>query len=231
MIALRQSMSSNNRGSHRAGIQQLALGLGLGAVLALPAAAQPAGSATDAQRAKSSVVAKAKPPAGGPAWSELTASQKAALAPLSSSWTGMSEGHKRKWIALSANHANLQPAEQAKLHERMTEWSALSPQQRAQARLNFGQAQSVPAEEKKAKWDAYQALSPEERKSLAEKGRQRPAGAAPAVRPVAAQKLATVPAVQAGTRHPSKIGGASGDGTAAAPATPADPHAPAVPGQ
>ena len=143
----------------------------------------------------------------------------------------MSEGHKRKWIALSANHASLQPAEQAKQHERMKDWAALSPQQRAQARLNFGQTQALPAEEKKAKWDAYQALSPEERKSLAEKGRQRPAGAAPAVRPVAAQKLATVPAVQPGTRHPSKIAGAATEGAAPPAATPADLHPPVVPGQ
>jgi len=69
------------------------------------------------------------------------------------------------------------------------EWAALSPQQRTQARLNFAEAQALPDDDKRAKWEAYQALSPEEKKKLA-------AGAGKPVPPTAAavrpQKPATV---------------------------------------
>ena len=51
-------------------------------------------------------------------------------------------------------------AEQAKLHSRMTEWAALSPQQRTQARLNFAETKQLSPDDKKAKWEAYQALPP-----------------------------------------------------------------------
>ena len=83
------------------------------------------------------------------------------------------------------------------MHSRMNEWVALSPQQRAAARLNFAKAKEVAAQltpdEKKAKWETYQALSPEEKKGLAAAAVPKPAGAATAVKPVAPQKLVVVP--------------------------------------
>ena len=84
------------------------------------------------------------------------------------------------------------------MHSRMNEWVALSPEQRAEARLNFGKtkelSKQLTAEEKKAKWETYQALSAEEKQKLAAKALPRPIGAAPAVKPVASQKLTTLPA-------------------------------------
>lgn len=80
---------------------------------------------------------------------------------------------------------------------RMKEWVALSPQQRAQARLNFATtkelSKELSAEEKQAKWQAYQSLSEEEKKKLAAKAPPKPVGAALVPKPVAPQKLATVP--------------------------------------
>ncbi len=134
-----------------------------------------------------------KPAASGPTWAELTAEQRSSLAPLASSWSQISEAQKRKWIALAGNFGKMTPAEQAKLHSRMTEWAALSPQQRAQARLNFGETQQLSPEEKKAKWEAYQALPPEEKRKLAASAARKPPTTAAAVKPVAPQKLATLP--------------------------------------
>lgn len=134
-----------------------------------------------------------KPTGSGPAWSELSAEQRQSLAPLAGSWAQISEAQKRKWIAMAGNFSKMTPAEQAKLHSRMTKWAALSPQQRAQARLNFGEAQQVSSEEKKAKWEAYQALPPEEKRKLATSGDRKPPTTAAAVKPVAPQKLATLP--------------------------------------
>ena len=145
-----------------------------------------------------SAVAKDKPANGMP-WAELTPVQQQALAPLAASWnTSMSESQKRKWLEISKNYSALSPEGQATLTSRMNEWVALTPQQRAQARLNFGKtkelSKQLTPEETKARWQAYQALSPEEKRKLAEKGSPKPTGAATAVKPVSPQKLATVPA-------------------------------------
>ena len=135
-------------------------------------------------------------PESSPAWSELNASQQQALSPLAGTWKTLSEAHKRKWIALSANFATLPAAEQALLHSRMGEWAALSPQQRTQARLNFGETRKVAPDDKKAKWEAYQALPPEEKRKLAAgaaAAKPPPPPTAPAVQPVPQQKLAKIP--------------------------------------
>jgi hypothetical protein len=151
--------------------------------------------------------AKAAKPvsSAGPAWGELSARQQAALKPLAPTWNTISEAHKRKWIALSANFAAMHPEDQTRLHGRMSEWATLTPHQRAQARLNFARTKALPAEEKKAKWEAYQALSPEDKRKLASKAGPRPGGAAVAVKPVAPQKLATPAAAPREARHPAKI--------------------------
>lgn len=143
--------------------------------------------------------------ATGPAWSQLTPSQKQVLAPLAPGWdTSLSEPQKRKWLEISKNYGGLSPQAQATLNSRMNEWVALSPQQRAQARLNFGKtlelSRQLTPEEKKAQWEAYQALSPEEKQKLAASASPKPSGAATAIKPVAPQKLATVPA-QAASRQ------------------------------
>jgi hypothetical protein len=124
-----------------------------------------------------------------PLWNELSPAQQQALAPLAGTWDTVSVSQKRKWIALSKNFPMMSGAEQAKLHSRMTDWIALSPQQRTQARLNFGQTQQLAPKDKKAQWEAYQALSPEEKRKLAAKAPKPPAAAA-AVKPVAPDKLA-----------------------------------------
>lgn len=156
-------------------------------------------SQTQQPSTSSSAPIAGKITATGVSWAQLTPAQQLALAPLASSWnTSMSDSQKRKWLEISKNFGALTPQAQTTLNSRMSDWVALSPQQRAQARLNFGKSQELSrqlsTEEKKAKWEAYQALSPEEKQKLAATGSPRPSGAATAVKPVAPQKLATVPA-------------------------------------
>ena len=138
-------------------------------------------------------------PASGSSWHRLGQSQRQALAPLAAAWDSLSPAHKRKWLEVSKNFPTLGQSEQAKMHERMTEWAALKPQERAKARLNFGKTAEISKEltpaEKLAKWQAYQALPPEQRQKLSDKAKTRPLGAAPAVKPVPTQKLAVVPPV------------------------------------
>jgi hypothetical protein len=127
-----------------------------------------------------------------PLWRELSPGQQQALAPLATHWDTLNVAQKRKWIALSSNFPRMSGEEQAKLHSRMTEWASLSPQQRSIARLNYGAARKISADDKKAKWEAYQALSPEEKKKLASKATKPPSTAA-ALKPAPAGKLAVVP--------------------------------------
>ena len=130
--------------------------------------------------------------------------QQQTLKPLAASWNTISEAQKRKWLEISKSYPSLPAEGQATMHSRMNEWVALSPQQRAEARLNFAKtkelSKQLTPDEKKAKWQTYQALSPEEKQKLAANSTPRPAGAAVAVKPVAPQKLAAVPAH--GTKPP-----------------------------
>ncbi|MFD1577146.1 DUF3106 domain-containing protein [Ramlibacter ginsenosidimutans] len=190
----------------------LALGLAVGATWAMAqTAGAPAGAPVvapqPAQSSKPSVSTKAPihaapvrsaPPARAeakPTWVELTPPQQQALAPLAATWRTLGEAHKRKWLALSENFSTMPPPEQDRLHSRMTEWAALSPQQRNAARLNYAEARKVAPSEKRAKWEAYQALPPEEKRRLAGTAAAKPTppSTAIAVRPVPQQQLAKVP--------------------------------------
>jgi hypothetical protein len=204
---------------HSTRLQWLSLGwvLLIAAVLALPSfcfaqAAKPASTASAPAAVKPASSAPAKVIVSKPSWAELTPMQQQTLKPLASSWnTTISEPQKRKWLEISKNYPSLSPEEQAIMHSRMNEWVTLSPQQRAQARLNFARtkelSKQLTPEEKKAKWETYQALSPEEKQKLAAKANPKPAGAATAVKPVAPQKLAPVPPhpVKAASKPAPKI--------------------------
>ncbi|WP_310627164.1 DUF3106 domain-containing protein [Limnohabitans sp.] len=161
--------------------------------------------ATELAGAQASSVAAAKPMPnlpGRPLWMDLTENQQQALSPLAQLWPTMNEPHKRKWLAVSQNFSQLSADEQNTLQSRMREWAALSPQQRSAARLNFAGAQQLPQEDKKAKWEAYQALSPEAKQKLASQRSQPMVGAAPAVKPIAPSKLATPPTASANKTLP-----------------------------
>jgi Protein of unknown function (DUF3106) len=128
-----------------------------------------------------------------PRWAALSPVQRQSLLPLSGTWDSLSEAHRRKWIALAQNYASLAPPEQEKLHARMVEWAALKPKEREQARLNFAQTKQLAPKERTANWDAYQALSAEEREKLASGVQNKPVGAAVAVKPVVSQRLTVIP--------------------------------------
>jgi Protein of unknown function (DUF3106) len=100
-------------------------------------------------------------------WQQLTAQQKQALSPLARQWGSLTPQQQSKWLAISQNFSQWPASEQATMHTRMADWVALSPQQRNQARFNFNVVQGLPKEDKKAKWEAYQALSAEDKRSLA----------------------------------------------------------------
>lgn len=165
------------------------------ALLALPGFS--AGQTSSASKAAIARPAVPANPGTLSSWNDLTPAQKVALKPLAGTWSTLSDGHRRKWLALSNNFDTMPPAERATLHSRMTEWAALTPQARSQARLNFGETRQLTAVERKTRWEAYQALTPEEKRRLAESRNTAPHSIAPAVKPVQPQKLAKVPDITA----------------------------------
>jgi hypothetical protein len=146
--------------------------------------------------------APAAPTEKSSAWRQLTPMQRQALAPLGAQWSALTPQQQNKWLTISKNFTQLPVADQITMHSRMADWVDLSPQQRNLARLNFNQLQSLPKEDKKAKWEAYQALSPEAKQKLAAQQNQPIQGAAPAIKPVSAAKLTASPVANANKQLP-----------------------------
>jgi hypothetical protein len=117
-----------------------------------------------------------------PLWNSLSPVQQQALAPLETEWDALDASGRSKWLGVATRFSALPPLEQARLHERMRAWSALSPTERQQARMGYQVAQQVGQEQRQAKWEAYQALPPERRQQLAEKAAQKQT-AKPVIKP------------------------------------------------
>jgi hypothetical protein len=132
----------------------------LAALLACGAQAQGPGT-----RAASAAPAPARDE--GVRWASLTPAQREALAPLEHDWPGIAAARKQKWIALAARFKTLAPEERARITARMAEWAKLTPAERGQARMNFEEARQLPAPDRSARWEAYQALPPEQRQQFA----------------------------------------------------------------
>lgn len=131
---------------------------------------------------------------GSISWSALTDKQQDALSPLAELWPSLRSEHQRKWIALVHNFNRMTPQEQSTLQGRMTRWARLTAAERNKARQNYDQARRLSADEKRAKWEEYQALPAQERERLAKKRPKSPVGAAPALHPQPASRLVRLPA-------------------------------------
>lgn len=144
--------------------------------------------------------------ANGSSWNGLTAPQKQILAPLQKDWPSLDAQRRQKWLEVASRFNSLPPEEQARVKERMVEWSRMSAAQRTRARLVFQEARQLPPDERQARWEAYRSLSPEARLALAQ--RANPA-AKPVPAPAKAEPSGTNPAakrnvVQTASAHPPK---------------------------
>lgn len=135
-----------------------------------------------------SAAVPAKAPSSGN-WKQLSAKEQRALAPLAERWGEISEPQRSKWLTIARNFDQLSAAEQQVMQTRMREWVALSPVQRNQARLNFNSVQSVSKDEKRTRWDEYQALSDEDKRKLSAGVLGAARTAAPSPRPVSSDRL------------------------------------------
>lgn len=106
-------------------------------------------------------------------WAQLSASQRKALAPLASQWASLAPSSRVKWVEVARRFDQLAPAEQTRLQERMASWAALPSDQRGEARLRYQQSRQLPADQRQQKWQAYQALSSEEKQDLGRQAQRR----------------------------------------------------------
>ncbi|HGL4258559.1 DUF3106 domain-containing protein [Burkholderia dolosa] len=108
------------------------------------------------------------PAASGPlSWARLTPAQHAALAPFADQWDSFSDARKRKWLKIASRFAKLTPDAQKRLHERMSEWVRMTPEQRRVARENYQSAKELSAQARERAWKAYQQLPEEQKERLA----------------------------------------------------------------
>jgi hypothetical protein len=132
----------------------------------------------------------------GVRWQKLKPLQRDALKPLQQQWPSIDAPRKQKWLDLADRLPAMPADERARVQERMTEWARLTPIERGQARLRFQEAKQIPAPDRRTRWEAYQALPPEQKTELAARAAAR----------------APVPASAAGTDASARRGALAGPG-------------------
>ena len=136
----------------------VALGLGLGH-RANPFNPRPQAPPPVISAAPLSVATSNKPrPTGDPSWALLSLSQKQTLAPLKGAWPAMNDDARQRWVGIASRFNAPPPEAQVRLRDRMVTWNQLTPTQRAHARLQYVQASRLSANQKWARWTAYQKL-------------------------------------------------------------------------
>ena len=147
--------------SARAALAPRLMAGGLLVALALPApAAPPAGQDVAS-------TAQARATDQGLKWTSLPPAHREALKPLEHDWSTFNADQKQKWVELAAQFPSLSVDERQRIQARMTEWAKLTPQQRGAARFQFKQSKELAPTNRQARWDAYQALSDDQKKVLA----------------------------------------------------------------
>ena len=101
-------------------------------------------------------------------WEGLKPEQQKILAPLESDWDYMLPESRKKWIQVANLYPKMSEVDQQRLQSRMTSWSNLSQKDRRLARENYLSSLKFPAEKKAEAWSAYQKLSDEQKKKLAQ---------------------------------------------------------------
>ena len=136
-----------------------------------PTAAAPAGGAPVKAAAAApalSVELPGLPISTSPlAWSKLTNAEHVALAPFESQWDSFSEERKHKWLKIASRYPKMTPEAQKRLHDGMTEWVHMTPEQRRVARENYQVSKELPREARQNAWKAYQQLPEEQKQKLA----------------------------------------------------------------
>ncbi len=132
---------------------------------ALSTADSVAQTSPSAAHGKTTAIPEKKPDG---TWDNLKPAQQQILAPLESDWDYMLPDSRKKWIQVANIYPKMSAQEQERLQSRMTSWSNLPQKDRRIARENYLVSLQFPAEKKAEAWSAYQKLSDEQKKKLAD---------------------------------------------------------------
>jgi hypothetical protein len=163
-------------------------------------------SSTNNSSSNTKVVASTSPekkPDG--TWEGLKPAQQKILAPLESDWNYMLPDSRRKWIQVANIYPKMSLQDQERLQSRMSSWSNLSQKERRIARENYLSSLKFPAEKKAEAWTAYQKLTDEQKKKLAEsEAKKKPTAAnAPTLQQHPISSKATLPPAASTSSTPS----------------------------
>ncbi|MEW9585935.1 DUF3106 domain-containing protein [Paraburkholderia sp. DGU8] len=162
------------------------------------------------------------------AWSRLSAAQHVALAPFESQWDSFSDERKRKWLKIALRYPKMSTDAQKRLHERMTEWVRMTPDQRRVARENYQVSKELPRETRQNAWKAYQQLPEEQKERLAASERKRRPSVVSAP-PLAHREIKGLDRLVNAREHGAgELAAASAAAGAALPSPAATPAAPAI---
>ena len=178
-----------------------------------PALAQ---GAPSAPHGKASAIPEKKPDG---TWDGLKPAQQKILAPLESDWDYMLPDSRKKWIQVANIYPKMSAQDQERLQSRMTSWSNLSQKDRRIARENYLTSLKFPAEKKAEAWYAYQKLSDEQKKKLADSElKKKPTAAnAPTLQQHPISPKAALPAAVIAPSAPAPADGAGSNAEAGSP--------------
>lgn len=140
-------------------------------------------------------------------WEGLRPAQQKILAPLESDWDYMLPDSRKKWIQVANIYPKMSLQDQERLQSRMTSWSNLSQKERRIARENYLASLKFPAEKKAEAWSAYQKLTDEQKKKLAQsEAKKKPTAAnAPTLQQHPISPKATLPPVVIAPSIPAPV--------------------------
>lgn len=109
-------------------------------------------------------------PLAEPLWNDLTAAQRAALAPFAAEWNSWPIAEKKSWVALANRIPRMDPEKRAVAARRIDEWAGLNPEERRLARANYRLAKDRPAEARVSEWEQYRSMTSDQRSVLRQAG-------------------------------------------------------------
>lgn len=119
-------------------------------------------SAGERQAVAASSIATPDRPDG---WSNLSARQQEALAPLKSLWGTMDRERQSKWRQIAGSLEEQSPNVQQRMQHRMVDWASLTSQQRALARLEYRRAAThLSPQQRRERWQAYHEVHGKQRR-------------------------------------------------------------------
>lgn len=169
-----------------------------------------------ASHGKATAITEKKPDG---TWEGLKPAQQQILAPLESDWDYMLPDSRKKWIQVANIYPKMSTQDQERLQSRMRSWSNLSQKDRRIARENYLTSLKFPAEKKAEAWYAYQKLSDEQKKKLAESEvKKKPTAAnAPTLQQHPISPKAALPSAVIAPSAPAPVEGAGSNAEASSP--------------